>query len=332
MSYILITGGAGYIGTHVCVELYKITTNILVLDNYSNSYKTIISKMNKYTPKIQFLEGDLLDIHILDRIFSKYPIRHVIHLSAFKSSPESIKNPIAYYNNNIVSTINLLNIMKTYKCYNLIFSSSAAVYGSHCSSPLYETDTPSPDTPYARSKHFIEQILKDIQYSYDKWNIIILRYFNPVGSHSDYSLVDCPVQKVDGLFNNIYSVLLKKTNQLTIYASNSTTKDGSCIRDFIHICDLANAHIKSIDYLNNNKNCYQIFNIGTGNGYSVLEVVKKFNIPYIISPPRKGDVSISYADATKANKILQWESTYNLDDIVQNCIDELLKRSSIPTI
>jgi len=324
MDYILITGGTGYIGSNICIELYKYTQNIIVIDNYSNSFKNIESIVNKFAPKIIFLECNLLDKQLLIGIFVTYKISSVIHLAGLKSVKESIENPLLYYNNNISGTLNLLNVMKDFKCFNLIFSSSATVYGNQNTIPIPETAITygKPENPYGYSKLFIETILKDIALK-SHWKIIILRYFNPVGCHSTALIGELPKNIPSNLFPYILGVYNGKYPYLNIFGNNYNTKDGTCIRDYIHIEDLARAHVCALDkIIKTNILKINIYNIGTGIGYSVLDIVKCFNkhsnynIKMKICGRRVGDTAICYADNKKAIKELNWTPKYNLNDMV----------------
>lgn len=328
MTYTLLTGGNGYIGSHIAIELYNTTTNIIILDNYSNSLLDNKKRLSNKLPKIIWIEGDILDKKILRHIFSTYSISNVIHLAGLKSISESIELPILYYSNNITGTLNLLEIMKEYKCYNIIFSSSATVYGFQKDVPIKEK-TPinnNLDNAYAKSKLYVEKILLDLNKNSDLWNIIILRYFNPIGCHYSGITWENPKKTVQNLFPYIIKVYSKELPKLTIFGNNYNTRDGTCIRDFIHIMDLANAHIQSLKFIKDKNSCYEIFNIGTGKGYSVLEVVNTFNkysnnsISYEYGSPREGDVPYIFSDCEKANKILNWYPKKTLDDMVKDTI------------
>lgn len=328
MTYILITGGLGYIGSHICIELYKKTENIVLLDNFNNSKRDMKHVLLKQCPNIQVCECDLLNTKELTNVFKQYQISSVIHLAGFKSIGHSIKDPLSYYNNNISGTINLLNVMDQFHCYNMIFSSSATIYGFQQLVPIpehAESDI-SILSPYGKTKLFIEFILKDLSKSNHLWNIIILRYFNPVGTYPNQMICENPVTPLGNLFYHIAKVYNKKQDYLIIHGDNYKTRDGTCIRDFIHILDLADAHIRSLEYFDKKTNVYEIFNIGTGIGYSILEVVKKFNeytnnsVPYKIGPPREGDIPYSFAKVTKIKEKLNWYATRTLDNMVADSI------------
>jgi UDP-glucose 4-epimerase len=337
MDYTLITGGAGYIGSHICLELYRKNTHIVVIDNLSKSKNTIWNTLRKICPKIELYEIDLINKECIQDIFKKYKITNVIHLAGFKSVNESIQKPLLYYRNNLISTINLLEVMEEYNCKNLIFSSSATVYGNQIDVPIKETaSTYNMQTnPYGKSKLIIEMMLKDL--FNNNWNIIILRYFNPVASDSSGLIGEDPKDEPCNLFPHIINVYLKKKSKLKIFGNDYKTKDGTCIRDFIHVSDLALAHIKSIDYLDNlnGKNCYEIFNIGTGKWYTIMEIVDRFNeltnnaIPFEFVSRREGDVPFCFADCSKASQFLNWKSKKTLDDIIKDSINraDILKKS-----
>ena len=338
MDYILITGGTGYIGSNICIELYKYTRNIIVIDNYSNSFKHVENNIKKFAPKIIFLECNLLDKQLLTGIFVTYKISSVIHLAGLKSIKESIKNPLLYYNNNISGTLNLLNIMQDFKCFNLIFSSSATVYGNQNTNPISETAITSgkPENPYGSGKLFIETVLKDIALN-PKWKIIILRYFNPVGCHSTALIGEIPKNTPSNLFPYILGVYNGIYPYLNIFGNNYNTKDGTCIRDYIHIEDLASAHVCALDKIIKSKILkINIYNIGTGIGYSVLDIVNcfnkysKHNINTKICEKRTGDTAICYADNTKALNELNWIPNYNLDKMVCDSLKWADKANKAP--
>ncbi len=328
MTYTLITGGTGYIGSHICIELYKITDKIIVIDNYSNSKKSVVNSIKSMCPNIEFYEGNIKDRYILESLFKKYSISNVIHLAGFKSVSSSIENPIAYYDNNVSGTIQLLEVMKNYNCKNLIFSSSATVYGDQKDVPIKESaDTYDKQTnPYGKSKLIIEMMLKDLHISPNNWNIVILRYFNPVGCHSSGLIGEDPKEKCGNLFPHIIEVYQKKQDKLKIYGKDYKTIDGTCIRDFIHVVDLAIAHVNSIAFIKDKKSSYEIINIGTGKWYTVKQIVDRFNeltdnkINYEFVEKRPGDTPLSFACCNKAKQKLNWFPTKNLDDMIKDSI------------
>ena len=330
MDYTLITGGNGYIGSHICNELCKSNNNIILLDNLENSsldsYKRL--KNSCVFDNIILENIDLMDKTSVDTIFKKYSIKNVIHLAGLKSVDESLQLPLLYHNTNITGTLNLLNVMDKYKCYNLIFSSSATVYGFQKNVPIKETSIIDSNlkNPYAKTKLYIESILSDLYNSNNNWNIIVLRYFNPVANDSSGLIWEDPIKKASNLFPIMIDVLEGRKDKVIIFGNDYGTRDGTCIRDFIHVTDLAVAHIKSLKFIENKKGYFDIFNIGTGKGYSVLEIITKFNtytnnkIPYLIGARREGDIEFSFGDPSKANKILNWYPTKDIDDMIKDTL------------
>lgn len=306
---ILVTGGAGYIGSHTVVELLNNDKDVIVIDNFSNSKPEVLRKIKEITRKdFQFYEVDLLDYDSLDKIFRINEIDSVIHFAGLKAVGESVKKPLNYYENNVSGTINLLNIMKKYECKKIIFSSSATVYGEHNQVPYNEEmEIRHATNPYGETKIIIENILKDLYNSDNEWNICLLRYFNPIGAHESGLIGENP----NGIPNNLMPFILKVANKeidhLNIFGNDYDTPDGTGVRDYIHVVDLAKAHVKSLE-----KSGFNIYNLGTGNGYSVLELVNTFkevnniDVPYEIAPRRNGDIATCYANPTKANKELNW--------------------------
>lgn len=329
MEYILITGGFGFIGSHTIIELN--ISNIIVIDNFSNSDESIILKIEEIIKKkIKYFNFDINNSKRLEEVFNNYNIKSVIHFAAFKSVSESINNPIKYYNNNINGLINLLNVMDKYNCHELIFSSSATVYGTS-KSPLIEDSLIGDgiSNPYGNTKYISEIILKDFSKMKNK-KIISLRYFNPIGCHKS-GLIG---EKSNGIPSNIMPYLLnvalqnnsekylnEKYDYLKIFGNDYNTDDGTCIRDYIHVVDLANAHVKALETI---KLGYKYYNIGTGKGTSVLQLIKCFenknnvNIPYKIVKRRQGDIDIVYCSNKKIKNELNWYPKYNLDDMCIN--------------
>lgn len=321
---ILVTGGTGYIGSHTVIELLNKGYEVIIVDNLSNSSIEIIDKIEQITEqRITFYNINLLDKQSLYKIFKKHQIKAVIHFAGYKSVTESVNNPLKYYENNIISTINLCNTMQLFNVYNLIFSSSATVYGNCKKLPLTEESPTNAINPYGRSKLMCEEILKDVANSNKKWKIALLRYFNPVGAHPSGKIGERPNGKPNNLMPYIAQVATGKRDVLYIYGNDYPTKDGTGVRDYIHVIDLALGHIAALEKLNNIENV-ETFNLGSGKGYSVLEVVKTFekvngiSIPYKIVNRRKGDIAISFADTTKSNKQLDWSTKRNLEDICRD--------------
>ncbi len=322
MNSILITGGFGYIGTHIATLLAEENNEFVIYDNFINCKKTIINRLNKLTgKKIKYVNGDIRDESKLVKIIKDNNISSVIHLAALKSVEESITNPIEYYDVNVNGTISLLKAMQSTKVRNLLFSSSATIYGEPKYLPIDESHPLKAINPYGETKLIIENFLKNISLADKDWSITSLRYFNPIGAHISGLIGDDPL---GSKAKNIIPSILKAINNLNyyfeIYGDDYETPDGTGIRDYIHIIDLARAHISALNFLLNNKGL-NIFNLGTGNGTSVMEIINTFEevtgekIPKVIKQKRKGDVSSCYADPTKAKKILNWESTMNLKDM-----------------
>lgn len=322
---ILVTGGAGFIGSHTCVELLNSEYDVVVVDNLSNSSEVSLDRVKEITGKdLKFYKADLLDCDTLDKIFLKEHIETVIHFAGLKSVNESVDKPLEYYNNNITGTINLCACMKKYGVKNIIFSSSATVYGEPAVLPITEQcPKGTPTNPYGMTKWMIEEILKDIQLSDNSWNVIILRYFNPIGAHESGLIGEDPKGIPNNLLPYITQVAIGKRDYLNIYGNDYDTPDGTCIRDYIHVVDLARGHVMAIKKLK--ENCgFRIYNLGTGKGYSVMEVLHTFEkvcgrkLPYKIVGRRKGDVMASYADASLAKKELSWEALYDLEKMCQD--------------
>lgn len=322
---ILVTGGLGYIGSHCVVALLEIGYNVIVIDNLSNSSTDTLISINQITSKVPiYYNIDINDINSLKQIFIRHDIYWVIHFAACKAVGESEENPLKYYDNNIGGTISLLLIMKEFGVKNIIFSSSATVYKPIDHRGLVEDDDCMPVNPYGRTKYFIEQLLQDIFNSDNSFKIGILRYFNPVGAHKSGYIGENPKGIPNNLMPYILKVALKQLPYLNIFGNDYLTNDGTGVRDYIHILDLIEGHIKTLDYLENNDSKFITLNLGTGNPYSVLEMVNTFmkvnniEIPYKIVSRRQGDVAICYANPTYANQIIDFKARYNLVDM---CID-----------
>tara|TARA_B100002019_G_C21239561_1_gene584713 strand:- start:375 stop:1382 length:1008 start_codon:yes stop_codon:yes gene_type:complete len=324
-KYILITGGCGYIGSHTVLELLKKKRRIVVVDNLSNSTQQNIKNIEKFfKTKINFHKVDLRNERKLYTIFKRYKnIDSVIHFAGLKSVNESTKNPIDYYENNISGTITLLNVMKKFKCYKIVFSSSATVYSDSQNPPYSESSLLGYKNPYGFTKLFIEKILENLKNSNDHWKICILRYFNPVGANPQ-GIIGEEAIKPSNLFPVISSVISSKKKKQSIFGNNYPSKDGTPIRDYVHVEDLARGHINALSHLK--KSSFSIFNLGTGKGYTVLEVIQMFEkliarkIPIRITKRREGDVAASYADCNLAKKVLGWKPRKNLFDM---CNDTL---------
>ena len=321
---ILVTGGTGYIGSHTCVELINAGHDVIVLDNFYNSNVCVADKIKKITNKaIKIYPGDIRDFKLLEKIFSENQIEFVIHFAGLKSVSESCEKPLLYFDNNVNGTINLCNIMQKFAVKNLIFSSSATVYGNSSNAPYKEAmPTGQVCNPYGRTKYFIEEILKDIYASDKSCNITILRYFNPIGAHESALLGENPL----GIPNNLmpYIAQVAANKLLTVFGDDYNTPDGTCIRDYIHVVDLANGHLKALEKMQSATGRFDIFNLGTGKGYSVLELINTFEkvsgkkVNYKIGPRRTGDLPVVYADTQKAEKELGFKAKF---DIEKMCLD-----------
>ncbi|UPM54171.1 UDP-glucose 4-epimerase GalE [Gottfriedia acidiceleris] len=303
---ILVTGGAGYIGSHTCVELLQNGNDIIVLDNFSNSKPEALKRVSEITGKsFKTYNIDLLNRDELENVFSQNKISAVIHFAGFKAVGESVQNPIEYYYNNITGTINLCEMMRKYEVKKLVFSSSATVYGSANESPISESSKLGASNPYGRTKLMIEEFLRDLYESDHTWRIALLRYFNPIGAHHSGLIGEDPNGIPNNLMPFISQVAVGKLEQLNIFGNDYPTKDGTGVRDYIHVVDLAIGHIKALKNLENNTGI-EAYNIGTGTGYSVLEMIEAFEIasgkkiPFRIKERRPGDVAVCYANPTKA--------------------------------
>ena len=327
MKKVLITGGLGYIGSHIASILAENNIKFLLLDNLFNCKLSVIERLEKIiNQKVDFVECDIRDTNNLEEIIHKNDISSVLHLAALKSVQDSLTNPIDYYETNIAGTISLLNAMKKNNVKNLVFSSSATVYGDPKYLPIDELHSVKAINPYGQSKIIVENILSDLAKHDKSWSINSLRYFNPVGAHPSNLIGDDPISiKSKNLMPNIIDVVKGINEQIKIFGKDYETHDGTCIRDYIHIMDLANAHFKSLLYLENSSG-FNVFNIGTGNGNSVLELINTFEdvaglkLPKCFVNRRDGDVPRCYSDPKKARKILGWYSEYNLREM---CLSSL---------
>lgn len=315
---ILITGGAGYIGSHTAISLLNNEEDILIVDNLKNSSIKSIERIKQITGKsFKFYQGDIRDENFLLTIFQKYQIKDVIHFAGLKSVSDSNNNPIEYYDNNVIGLLSLLKIMLKFDCKNIVFSSSATVYGIPEILPIKEDSFLSAINPYGRSKLMIEKILKDLYKSDTSWNICILRYFNPVGAHESGLIGEDPNDTPTNLFPLVSRVAAGLLDYLEIYGNDYPTKDGTGIRDYIHVCDLADGHNYALKQFRSEGSIY-IFNLGTGNGYSVLEIIKEFEkvsnkkINYKFVNRRSGDVASCYADPTYAKECMNWSAKFSL--------------------
>ncbi len=322
---ILVTGGAGYIGSHTLVELSEAGYDFVVYDNLSNSSSEALKRVEKITRKpIEFVKGDIRDKNTLENCFKQYDLYSVIHFAGLKAVGESVEKPLEYYDNNVCGTRLLLEVMKKFDCKSIVFSSSATVYGDPAITPIKE-DFPTGATtnPYGRSKYFIEEILKDLYKSDNSWNIAILRYFNPVGAHKSGLIGEDPNGLPNNLMPYISQVAVGKLEYLRVFGDDYDTIDGTGVRDYIHVVDLAKAHVKALEYLQNNRGLL-ITNLGTGKGYSVLEMVKAFEkasgkkVPYKIVQRRAGDIAKCYADPSFAKESLNWKAKKDINDMCKD--------------
>ncbi|MGN1266333.1 MAG: UDP-glucose 4-epimerase GalE [Dorea sp.] len=325
MAKVLITGGAGYIGSHTAVELLNEGYEVVVYDNLYNSSEESIKRVEELTGKtVKFYEGDILDAEFLKTMFEMEKIDAVIHCAALKAVGESVRKPLAYYHNNITGTLTLLNVMSEVGVKNIVFSSSATVYGDPAMIPITEECPKGQCTnPYGWTKSMMEQIMTDLQKADPEWNVVLLRYFNPVGAHKSGRIGEDPKGIPNNLMPYISQVAVGKLEKLGVFGNDYNTPDGTGVRDYIHVVDLAAGHVKAIDYILTNPGC-DVINLGTGTGYSVLDMVKAFSkacgrdLPYEIKPRRAGDIDMCYADPAKAKKVLGWEATHTLDEMCED--------------
>lgn len=321
---ILITGGAGYIGSHTCIEMQNAGYDIVVIDNLDNSSEESLKRVEKITGKpVKFYKEDVRDKEALRRIFSENKIEAAIHFAGLKAVGESVREPIMYYDNNLKNTIALLEIMNEFGVKKIVFSSSATVYGVATEMPLVETMPLGAINPYGRTKLFIEEILRDLYVSDNEWCMAILRYFNPIGAHKSGLIGEDPKGIPNNLMPYISQVAVGKLEKLHVFGNDYNTVDGTGVRDYIHVVDLAQGHVKAIDWALKNKGC-EAFNLGTGNGVSVLQLRNAFvkasgiDVPYVIDPRRPGDPDEVYANATKAKEVLGWEAKYGIEEMCED--------------
>lgn len=317
---ILVTGGAGFIGSHICVELLTKGFDVIIVDNFYNSKETVIQRLEKITSKtITFYKVDIRDYVALEKIFTTHSIDTVIHCAGLKSVGESVKDPILYYENNVYGSIVLLQVMTKFNVKKIVFSSSACVYGTEAPVPYAETSLIKPVNPYGKSKLFVEEILRDLAQSDHDCRFAILRYFNPIGAHSSGLIGEDPNGTPNNLLPYIGQVAMGVKPELLIFGNDYETKDGTGVRDYIHVVDLALGHIKAIEWLDKNTGVL-VANLGTGSGVSVLELIEAFSrvsgrsIPYRFDSRRQGDVAISYANPSLAEQNLDWHTIHTIND------------------
>ena len=322
---ILVTGGAGYIGSHTCVELLNAGYDVVVADNLYNSSKKAVDRVEQITgKKLKFYEVDLLDQPKVKEIFDKEEIEAVIHFAGLKAVGESVHKPLEYYNNNITGTLILCDEMRKHGVKNIVFSSSATVYGDPAQIPITEKCPKGEITnPYGRTKGMLEQILTDLHTADPEWNVMLLRYFNPIGAHESGLIGEDPKGIPNNLVPYIAQVAIGKLDHLNVFGNDYDTPDGTGVRDYIHVVDLALGHVKALKKID--ENCgLAIYNLGTGHGYSVLDIVKNFEaatgvkIPYAIKPRRAGDIATCYCDPSKAERELGWKAQYGIKEMCED--------------
>lgn len=321
---ILVTGGAGFIGSHTVVELLAAGKEVVIADNFINSKPVVLDRIRQISGKdFKFYNVDLCDKTALEVVFASEKIDSAIHFAGLKAVGESVSIPLRYYQNNLISTLNLCELMAKYNCKNIVFSSSATVYGKPASVPIKEDFPNSATNPYGETKLMIEHILKDLYRADSEWNTAILRYFNPIGAHESGLIGEDPSGIPNNLMPYITQVSIGKRECLSVYGNDYATHDGTGVRDYIHVVDLAKAHLAALNWLSN-KPGLDIFNIGTGHGYSVLDIVKAYEkatgkkINYKIAPRRPGDIDECYADPTKAREVLGWEAKLGIDEMCRD--------------
>ena len=328
---ILVTGGAGYIGSHTLIELYKAGHTAVVVDNLSNSNPESLRRVADLigVPEIPFYRVDIRDREGLEKVFAKHKLDACIHFAGLKAVGESVEKPWEYYENNIGGTLVLVDVMRKHGCKNIIFSSSATVYGDPAEIPITESCPKGQCTnPYGWTKSMLEQVLMDIQKADPEWNVVLLRYFNPVGAHQSGRIGENPNGIPNNLMPYITQVAVGKRKELGVFGNDYPTPDGTGVRDFIHVCDLAAAHVAALkcftNALTHSHNNTFIYNIGTGKGYSVLDMVKAFvrengvEVPYSIKPRRAGDIATCYCDPSKAETEIGWKARYGIEDMVRD--------------
>ena len=327
---VLVTGGCGFIGSHTCVELLESGYEVVIVDNLSNSKKDVVNKIETITnKKVSFYEVNVCDFKELDKIFEAEQIDAVIHFAGYKAVGESVSKPIMYYRNNLDSTLTLIEVMTKHNIKKLVFSSSATVYGDPEKLPITEDFPLHTTNPYGTTKLMIEMILRDLYKSDNEWSIALLRYFNPIGAHKSGLIGENP----NGIPNNLMPYIVKVANkelpQLSIFGNDYDTKDGTGVRDYIHVVDLAKGHIKAIEKVSKDRGI-DAYNLGTGKGYSVLEIVNTFmkvnnvDVPYKIVERRPGDIAACYASTEKANKILGWKAELEIDEMCKDAYNYVI--------
>lgn len=326
---VLVTGGAGFIGSHTVVELLEDGYQVVIVDNLYNASAKVIDRLaqivgTELAQNMTFYELDCQDYEGLSAVFEKHHITEVIHFAGYKAVGESVQKPLEYYTNNLMSVLNLVRCMREHACYSIIFSSSATVYGDPEKLPMTElTPKQSATNPYGWTKWMIEQILMDLYVADNRWNVVLLRYFNPIGAHPSGLIGEDPKGIPNNLVPYVAQTAVGRREKVQVFGDTYNTPDGTGIRDYIHVCDLAAGHVFALKWMHN-KTGVEIFNLGTGKGSSVLEVIKAFSdavgrqIPYEIVAPRAGDIDASYADCSKAKELMGWSARYNLADMCRD--------------
>ena len=322
---VLVTGGAGYIGSHTCLELLESGYGVVVIDNLCNSNPKSLNRVEELTgKKLKFYPGDVRDEALLTKIFQENEIGCVIHFAGLKAVGESVAKPWEYYDNNLNSTLVLTKVMKRFGMKNIIFSSSATVYSADNEMPLKETSrTGGCTNPYGWTKYMTEQILSGMAHAEPDWSVVLLRYFNPIGAHESGKIGEDPRGIPNNLMPYITQTAIGRREKLSVYGNDYPTHDGTGVRDYIHVVDLAKGHVAAVEYAVGSHSC-EVFNLGTGVGYSVLDMVNTFmqvngvDIPYVIAPRRPGDIATCYADPAKSREVLHWQATKNLADMCRD--------------
>ena len=324
---VLVTGGSGYIGSHTCVQLLQSGHDVVILDNLCNSKRSVLPVIERLSGKQPtFVEGDIRNEALMTEILHDHAIETVIHFAGLKAVGESVAKPLEYYDNNVNGTLRLISAMRAANVKNFIFSSSATVYGDQPKIPYVESfPTGTPQSPYGKSKLMVEQILTDLQKAQPEWSIALLRYFNPVGAHESGLLGEDPKGIPANLTPYVAKVAVGELKEVQVYGDDYDTPDGTGVRDYIHVVDLAKGHVAVIDHID--KEGVFVYNLGTGHGYSVFEVIKAYEqaaghpIPYAIKPRRPGDIAACYADASKAEKELGWKAELTIDDMAASSLN-----------
>lgn len=325
---ILVTGGAGFIGSHTCVELLAKGFNVVIVDDLSNSSEVAVERVRTIAgvgaDRCAFHEANVLDRDAMEAIFSEHDVDAIIHFAGFKAVGESVRKPLEYYWNNIAGTLVLCDVARNHGVKNIVFSSSATVYGEPEFVPITE-DCPkhSATNPYGQTKTMLEQVLTDLYVGDNEWNVVLLRYFNPIGAHESGRIGEDPNGIPNNLMPYISQVAIGRLPQLSVFGDDYDTPDGTGVRDYIHVVDLATGHVKAVDYALGHTGA-EVFNLGTGVGYSVLDLVKAFEkangvpVPYVIAPRRPGDIATCYSDPSKAQKVLGWKAVHNVEDMCRD--------------